>query len=275
MQINQTATLPGTGATVTVRAAPYERVLTVTRGSISLLALFDMNLQGSGPTTCLASGSPGGVALCEMQSHLYMERVALYDGCTLDNGGGLAVTTGCSARLVHATLYNNTAHKGGGVYVNGPSTANLQLSTVAENRATAAGGGVRAMDGASHSALHLECSVVAANHAPDDRDLSAAPRVFYSRGGNLIDYTDGLPKQGLHRTDGYTDKHPRSYQFADVAVPGAGTHNTIAVSNTSVVALRCPASSLLCEVLETDASGAARPQPGACATGAREPPSAV
>jgi predicted outer membrane repeat protein len=74
------------------------------------------------------------------------------DNTATSHGGGLYMTGG--ANLFHCTISNNSGSRGGGVCHNpggtgGKAYVEMYQGTVAFNRASIAGGGIRALAGSS------------------------------------------------------------------------------------------------------------------------------
>jgi predicted outer membrane repeat protein len=152
------------------------------------------------------SGTGGGMSILA-PGFVNFKSTTISDNTATSHGGGLYMTGG--ANLFHCTISNNSGSRGGGVYHNpggtgGNAYVEMYQGTVAFNRASIAGGGIRALAGSSP--FRTYGCIVAKNTAPagSDDTSSAGPDVYgWINSHNTLygDLSSGF--EGTHTDDYY------------------------------------------------------------------------
>jgi hypothetical protein len=130
----------------------------------------------SGNTVTAGGGGSGGSA----GDGTFTEGGIKYagaDGGAGDGGstaGGGIHSDSATMALTQVTIAFNKAATGAGIFIGtaGSGDVTINNSTIAENTATIQGGGIMSIGGASNDSITLISTIIAANHAPTNSDLS-------------------------------------------------------------------------------------------------------
>ena len=109
-------------------------------------------VSGEGTTTVFQVGTPNASVSA------FFTDLTITRGVNPGQGGGIVVTEGSTLRLTRATVRNNTAARGGGVFNAGRLT--IIESTISNNSATSEGGGI-----ATLGTMTVESSTISSNVA--------------------------------------------------------------------------------------------------------------
>jgi CSLREA domain-containing protein len=184
-------------------------------------------------------GGEGGAIDADADSPVLVERSFFYLNSADSQGGAIAGRV----LVVNSTFYGNRAEYGGAIY--GQGDAKVLFSTIADNRATEAYGGV--------TNVTVKNSIVARN-ANDNCDS-----------GNVK--TEGVNFTDDESCPGFLQVESDQLGLADAPVDD-GTLPLLAASPALGAALDC--TDFSGDPVTTDQRGTSRPQGGACDAGAYE-----
>lgn len=187
-------------------------------------------------------GGEGGAIDADADSPVLVERSFFYLNSADSQGGAIAGRV----LVVNSTFYGNRAEYGGAIY--GQGDAKVLFSTIADNTATEAYGGL--------TNVTIKNSIVARNSAPDDANCD--PWDIVAEGVNL---TDDESCPGFIQVD--TDQ----LGLADTPEPD-GTLPLLSTSLALGAAVDC--TDFSGDPVTTDQRGTSRPEGGACDAGAYE-----
>jgi CSLREA domain-containing protein len=225
-----------------------------------------------------AVNNGGGLNISDYDCLLHMER-ATVTGNQANQGGGLYLDEDCSLQMSNSTFSANTGVLGGGIYLgDSHATTAIEYSTITDNSATTAGGGVYLFDGVGTdtSVFNLRNSILAGNSIngtlnDPTADCSETNARFNSAGHNLLGSGTGCTADPVYDQTVTPADVATSVLFplADnggAALPG-GLHAPTHALRGGSPAIDDGAD-LIC--LETDQTGAGRPQGNGCDVGAIE-----
>jgi uncharacterized delta-60 repeat protein len=234
LTISNNMTITGTGAgSLTISGDKLSRVfdissttatvtisgLTISGGSVyygaaifnyGSLTISDSNVSGN--TASVGGGIVNSGGSLTVNDSILSGNSASIDGGGIYNTGSLTVN--------NSTLYGNAAKYGSGIYISGNSSSALLLNnaTIANNRASAVGGGV---DVAAGSNVLLHNTLIASNHA-DGKPSDVSGSLKSSSNYNLIDDGSGSLSTANHNLLG-TSAKPLNPLLAPLANYGGPT----------------------------------------------------
>jgi len=165
------------GSTTVIDGATFEGNWAHEGGAVHLATCRPCTLRDITFTDNTAAYGRGGGLLCEMSPDgvATMSDLTFLDNTAATGGGGMACHNATTTPISYATFAGNSASTGGGLDVSGSAVV-LSSATFCQNEATSSGGGIY-LDGAS--SIDLDASIVA--YSTDGEGIAqwgSAPQVI-------------------------------------------------------------------------------------------------